>query len=202
MRHKFTLLIATGNAGKQQEYRALLAGLPLEMVFPQELAVRLQVEETGSTYAENAALKARAWAAATGLPVLADDSGLEVAALDGAPGLYSARYAPNPAATDADRRRYLLAQLEGKPRPWQARFVCVIAVAAPSGTLHFAEGTCAGEIIPDERGEHGFGYDPIFYLPETGLTMAELPPEEKNRRSHRARAAAAIRPLLERLAQG
>ncbi len=202
MRHKFTLLIATGNAGKQQEYRALLAGLPLEMVFPQELAVRLQVEETGSTYAENAALKARAWAAATGLPVLADDSGLEVAALGGAPGLYSARYAPNPDATDADRRRYLLAQLEGKPRPWQARFVCVIAVVAPSGTLHFAEGTCAGEIIPDERGEHGFGYDPIFYLPETGLTMAELPPEEKNRRSHRARAAAAIRPLLERLAQG
>jgi XTP/dITP diphosphohydrolase len=196
MRHNFTLLIATSNRGKQREYRQLLAGLPLRLLFPDDVAVRLAVEETGRTYAENAALKARAWAEATGLVALADDSGLEVEALGGAPGLYSARYAPGDSPTDADRRRYLLAQLEGKPRPWKARFVCVIAVATPAGDLHFSRGTCAGEIIPTERGEHGFGYDPIFWLPEVGLTMAELSPEEKNRRSHRGQAAAAIRAVL------
>ena len=205
MRHNLTppfVLVATGNRGKQQEYRALLAPLGAALKFPQEMGVTLHVEESGATYAQNAALKAKAWAEATGALVLADDSGLEVEALGGAPGLYSARYAPFPHATDADRRRYLLANLEGKPRPWQARFVCVIAVATPEGVLHFAEGHCEGEIIPEERGEHGFGYDPIFWLPELGLTMAELSPEEKNRRSHRARAAAAIVPVLEALLRG
>ncbi len=203
--HNFSrppLMVATGNRGKQREYRELLKGLPFTLVFPQDVAAEVapKVEESGATYAQNAALKARAWAEATGWLTLADDSGLEVAALGGAPGLYSARFAPQPHATDADRRRYLLAQLAGKPQPWQARFVCVIAVATPEGTLHFAEGVCQGEIIAQERGEHGFGYDPLFLLPELGLTMAELPPEEKNRRSHRARAAAAIRPILQALA--
>ena len=195
------LLIATNNRGKQREYRALLAGLPVEPIFPQETGVKLEVEENGLTYAQNAALKAQAWAKATGLPTLADDSGLEVEALNGAPGLFSARYAPIPNATDADRRRYLLSQLRGKPRPWKARFVCTVAVAAPDGVLHFAEGVCPGEIIPEERGANGFGYDPIFYLPDLGLTMAELPPEEKNRLSHRGRAVRAIRPILQALAE-
>ncbi len=202
MRHKFSILIATTNHGKQREYRQLLADLPLRLVFPEEVAAALTVEESGQTYAENAALKARAWAAATGLVALADDSGLEVEALGGAPGVYSARYAPGPSPTDADRRRHLLRQLEGQPRPWRARFVCVIAVATPTGALHFAEGTCEGEIIPTERGSHGFGCDPIFWLPELERTMAELLPEEKNRLSHRGRAAAAIRPVLKALAAG
>ncbi len=205
MRHNLDapfVLVATGNRGKQQEYRELLVPLALALRFPQEMGMSPEVEESGATYAQNAALKAKAWAEAAGVLVLADDSGLEVEALGGAPGLYSARYAPFPNATDADRRRYLLANLEGKPRPWKARFVCAIAVATPAGMLHFAEGHCEGEIVPEERGEHGFGYDPIFWLPELGLTMAELPPEEKNRRSHRARAAAAILPVLEALLRG
>jgi len=205
MRHKINhppLLLATSNQGKQREYRELLEGLPFTLVFPQDVASERapKVEESGATYAQNAALKARAWAKITGWLTLADDSGLEVAALGGAPGLYSARLAPQPHATDADRRRYLLAQLTGKPRPWQARFVCVIAVATPGGALHFAEGVCHGEIIAQERGDHGFGYDPLFLLPDLGLTMAELQPEEKNRRSHRARAATVIRPILQALA--
>jgi len=204
MRHNLghrILLVATGNRGKQREYQALLAGLPYVLKFPQDTGLALEVEESGATYAQNAALKARAWAEATGWLVLADDSGLEVEALDGAPGLYSARYAPGPHPTDADRRRYLLGNLAARPRPWQARFVCVIAVAAPGEVMHFAEGVCAGEIIPEARGEHGFGYDPIFLLPARGLTMAELSPDEKNRLSHRAHAAAAIRPILEALAR-
>ncbi len=202
MRHNLQpLLIATGNRGKQREYRDLLKGLPFQLRFPQDTGLDLKVEETGTTYAQNAALKATAWAQATGWLVLADDSGLEVEALDGAPGLYSARYAPGPHPTDADRRRYLLDNLQRHPRPWKARFVCVIAVAAPEGILHFAEGVCHGEIIPEERGEHGFGYDPLFFLPDHGRTMAELSPEEKNRISHRARAAQAIHPILLALAQ-
>ncbi len=200
MIHKLSLLIATSNRGKQREYQALLHDLPFMLRFPHETGIALEVAETGHTYAQNAALKATAWAEATGWLVLADDSGLEVEALNGAPGLYSARYAPGPHPTDADRRAHLLANLEGKPRPWKARFVCVIAVATPEGVLHFAEGVCPGEVIPEARGTHGFGYDPIFWLPERGLTMAELAPEEKNRLSHRARAARAIRPILLALA--
>jgi len=194
------LLIATNNRGKQEEYRALLASLPVDLVFPQETALELEVQESGATYAQNAAIKAEAWAKATGLLTLADDSGLEVEVLGGAPGLYSARYAPLPNATDADRRHYLLSQLRDKPRPWKARFVCTIAVATPEGVLHFAEGVCPGEIIPEERGVNGFGYDPIFYLPDLGLTMAELLPDEKNRLSHRGRATRAVRPILQALA--
>ena len=196
---KAQLFIATTNRGKQKEFRQMLRPLPIALLFPQEVGLHVQVAETGSTYAQNATLKAVAWARATGLLTLADDSGLEVEALDGAPGVFSARYAPQPAATDADRRRYLLEQLKGHPRPWKAQFRCVIALAEPGGRVHLAEGTCPGEIIPEERGTHGFGYDPIFYLPSLGYTMAELPLEEKNRLSHRARALQAAWPLLVRL---
>jgi XTP/dITP diphosphohydrolase len=127
---------------------------------------------------------------------LADDSGLEVDALGGLPGIRSARFAPQPGATDADRRAYLLAQLEDQPRPWSAHFHCTVALAMPSGGLRLAEGNCYGEVIPTERGDHGFGYDPIFLLPDLGRTMAELTTEEKNRFSHRARAVRAVLPLL------
>ncbi len=194
-----TLLIATGNRGKFLEIRALLADMEINLLAPADLDLDLHVVEDGQTYAENAAKKANAFARASGLIALADDSGLEVAALNGAPGLYSARYAPQPDAADADRRAYLLQNLSGKPRPWKARFRATIAISVPEGGIHFAEGICNGEIIPDERGTGGFGYDPIFYLPELGRTMAELSMDEKNRLSHRARAVKNARGILERL---
>lgn len=182
------LLLASQNPGKLRELQAILQDLPIQLITPAELGVQLDVAETGSTYAENAALKSEAYAKESGLIALADDSGLEVDALNGAPGLYSARYAPAPNATDADRRAYLLQNLLPHPRPWIARFRATIAITLPGGETHFAEGACEGEIIPEERGNGGFGYDPIFYIPEAGCTMAELPEDEKNRISHRARA--------------
>lgn len=190
------LLIATSNRGKLEEIQALFAGLPVTLVTPADLGLKLHVEENGATYAENAALKALAYAQASGLPTLADDSGLEVEALEGAPGLYSARYMPKKGATDADRRAYLLANLQGLPRPWVARFICVVALTQPGGDPVFYEGICPGEIIPEERGTNGFGYDPIFHVENTGLTMAELPMAEKNTLSHRARAVMAARTSL------
>lgn len=193
------LLIASTNRGKLREFQEILSGEPYDLFLPADLGFALTVEETGMTYRENAALKARAFAQASGLITLSDDSGLEVQALGGAPGLHSARYAPQPGATDADRRAYLLENLRGKPRPWLARFVCTVAIATPQGEIFFTEGECPGEIIPEERGTHGFGYDPIFYFPERGMTMAELPPEEKNRISHRARAVRAAVPILRQL---
>ena len=193
------LLLASRNLGKLKELRALLQALPAELLTPYDLNLDLRVAETGSTFAENAARKAQAYASHTGLLTLADDSGLEVAALGGAPGLYSARYVSEPGATDADRRAYLLAQLRGYPRPWEAQFRCVVAVAAPEEPPWFVEGVCPGEIIPEERGDQGFGYDPIFLLPEAGRTMAELEMEQKNRLSHRARAIQAALPELKKL---
>jgi XTP/dITP diphosphohydrolase len=127
---------------------------------------------------------------------LADDSGLEVDCLNGAPGLHSARYSPHPGASDADRRALLLANLRDLPRPWTARFRCTVAIATPEGGLFFADGQVRGEIIPEERGENGFGYDPIFLIPELGLTTAELTMAEKNRLSHRARAVKSALPGL------
>lgn len=196
------LLIASTNRGKLREFQAILASEPYELFLPADLGIALTVEETGETYRENAELKARAYAQASGLITLSDDSGLEVQALNGAPGLHSARYAPQKGATDADRRAYLLENLRDKPRPWLARFVCTVAIATPQGKVFFTEGECPGEIIPEERGTHGFGYDPIFFFPERGLTMAELPPEEKNRISHRARAVLAAIPILRQLLLG
>ena len=191
------LLIATQNRGKRKEIQALLEGAGIELIFPEDLNLSIDVEETGSTYAENAALKASAFALASGYFTLADDSGLEVAALDGQPGLHSARFAPQPNATDADRRTYLLGKLDSQPRPWTALFRCVVALTIPGGTSRFVEGTCQGEIIPQQRGQHGFGYDPIFLVESTGKTMAELTMGEKNKRSHRARAVIAALPILE-----
>ena len=190
------LLIATNNAGKQKEIRSLLHDLAIELVVPAELGLDLDVTEDGTTYKENAAKKAIAFAQASGLVSLADDTGLEVEALGGAPGLYSARYAPKPNATDADRRAYLLKKLQPYPRPWKARFRCVVAIAQSDSQLHFTEGICPGEIIPNERGTQGFGYDPIFMIPSIGNTMAELSMEEKNQISHRALAVLATRAVL------
>jgi XTP/dITP diphosphohydrolase len=190
------LLLSTNNKGKLRELHAILSSLPIELVTPADLRLELEVHEDGVTYAENASKKALAFQHASGLPCLADDSGLEVDALDGEPGLYSARYSSKPGATDADRRAYLLQKLDGKPRPWAAKFRATVAVAGPDGSVQIVEGTCPGEIIAQERGSNGFGYDPIFLLPELGLTMAELPEETKNRLSHRARAVQAAIPIL------
>lgn len=197
------LLIATGNPGKVVELQDLLLNLPIQLVTPAEIGLGdFDVVENGDTYAENAAKKARAYCQASGLPVLADDSGLEVDALDGAPGLYSARYAPQPGATDADRRALMLKNLAGNPQPWTARFRCTVAIATPEGLLKFTEGTCEGEIIPEERGTGGFGYDPIFFMPELDLTLAQISREQKNTLSHRARAVTAAIPVLKRMMVG
>jgi XTP/dITP diphosphohydrolase len=193
------LLVATNNPGKVREYQALLKGLPLTLTYPAQEGIDIEVEETGSTFAQNARLKATAYARTSGLLTLADDSGLEVDALGGEPGTRSARYAGQ-GASDEDRYRLLLSKLEGVP--WQqrtARFRCVIAVARPQGEVHTAQGTCEGVIAFEPRGEHGFGYDPVFYVPEHGQTMAELEPEVKNRISHRARAAEGARRILQEL---
>lgn len=195
------LLIATNNKGKIKELRALLKDMQIELVTPPQIHLDLDVIEDGSTYAENALKKALAFARASGLISLADDSGLEVDALAGGPGLYSARYGSTGGAklSDAERRAFLVRNLQGKPRPWTARFHATIAIDTPAGATHLAEGYCEGEIIPDERGTGGFGYDPIFLLSELGKTMAELSIEEKNRLSHRARAVMNAKPVLQLL---
>ncbi|MBT3313861.1 MAG: RdgB/HAM1 family non-canonical purine NTP pyrophosphatase [Anaerolineae bacterium] len=195
------LLLASQNPGKLREMQAILQDLPIQIISPVELGIQIHVEETGESYAENAALKAKAYAQASGLPTLADDSGLEVDALNGAPGLYSSRYAPIPNADDGDRRVFLLKNLAAHPRPWSARFCATIAIAQPDGEMHYAEGACEGEIIPEERGTGGFGYDPIFYMPEKGCTIAEMDEDEKNRISHRARALEKAKDFLLVLAE-
>ena len=174
------LVIATGNAGKIGEYRILLSGASVELV-----AFDTEVEEVGETYAENARLKAEAALARSGLPSLGDDSGLEVEALDGFPGIKSARLG----ATQKERTAELLHRLEGVPRPWNARFACVIALAMPGRETRFFEGECRGEVVPEWRGEAGFGYDPIFLVPGTGKTFGEMAPDEKRTYRHRAAAA-------------
>ena len=189
------LLLATNNNGKVEEIKALLQALPLHILTPADLLLDLEIPEDGRTYAENAGLKAAAFARAANLPALGDDSGLEVDALGGQPGLHSHRFCPLPNASDADRRAYLLEQLAGKPRPWTARFKATVAIAVPGKAVELAAGVCEGEIIPQERGTNGFGYDPIFQLPG-GLTMAELSMEQKNRLSHRALAIQAAIPIL------
>jgi XTP/dITP diphosphohydrolase len=194
-----TLVLASTNRGKLVEMQALLANCAIELVTPLDLGLDLDICEDGNSYAENAAKKALGYARQAGLPALGDDSGLEVLALNGAPGLHSHRFVPLPAATDADRRAYLLDQLRPLPRPWLARFLCLVALARPDGQVQYTEGVCPGEIIPEERGQNGFGYDPIFLLPQLGRTMAELSLEEKNRLSHRARAVRAAIPLIDNL---
>lgn len=179
------LVIATGNTGKLREYRELLADTGFELI-----AFDSGVDEVGGTYAENAGLKAEMATSRSSLPALGDDSGVEVEALEGFPGIRSARLGPTQEARTAE----LLGRLEGKPRPWHARFVCVIALAAPSLPTQFFEGECRGEIVPEWRGEAGFGYDPVFLVPGTGKTFGEMMLKEKRLYSHRARA---VRALLE-----
>ena len=196
------LLLGTSNRGKVTEYRALLEWLPYELVTPAELGLKREVVESGQTLEENAGLKATALAAESGLMTLADDSGLEVDVLGGEPGPLSARYAGE-GATDEERIRYLLERL--KDVPWeerQARFRCVIALADYGDEVVYFSGECRGLVSFEPRGESGFGYDPVFYLPELGKTMAELPLEAKNQLSHRGRAARKAGARLKQLAIG
>lgn len=198
-----TLLIATTNPGKLREYAAIFGGLEIELRSLRDLGIDDDVAETGTTFAANAELKARYYAQRSGLAALADDSGLEVAALNGEPGVYSARYA-GPGASEQERNAFLLKKLEGVPfHARLARFVCVIALANPAGALELVEGVLPGVIEFAPRGTNGFGYDPLFYLLDENATLAELAIEHKNRISHRARAAAAARPVIEHwMAQG
>ena len=195
----YKLLLATNNQAKVREYRSLLQDLHFELVAPAELGIITVVDEIGESLEENARLKATTLAAESRLLALADDSGLEVDALGGKPGRLSARYAGEK-ASDKDRISYLLAQL--KDVPWEkrlARFRCVIAIATPDGKVELCRGECSGFITFEPKGEQGFGYDPIFYLPELNKTMAELPLEIKNQVSHRGQAARKVYPVLERL---
>ena len=192
------LLLATNNPGKAAEFRQLLAGCGWELVTPAELGLTIEVEETGQTYAENATLKAVEYVRAGGLVTLADDSGLEVDALDGRPGVLSARYA-GADRTDQERVQALLEELAGVPDDERtARFRCVIAITDATGRVELVDGAIEGRIGHEPRGENGFGYDPIFLLPDRGMTTAELPPDEKNAISHRAVAAQKARTVLER----
>ncbi len=189
------LLIGSGNPGKQREYRELLAGLDLELMLPTDLVpVPSEPAETGSTFAENASHKARAYAAAGGLRAVADDSGLEVDALRGAPGLRSRRFFGDD-ATAPERNEKLLALLDGVEQRG-ARFVCVTALASPDGRALLFDGEVRGEIGFAPRGEQGFGYDPLFIIAGDGRTMAELPADEKHRISHRGLAVAKLRAFL------
>ena len=219
-----SILLATNNKDKIIELQDLLKDLNLQLLTPAGIHLELDVVEDGLTYAENASKKALAFAQASGLISLADDSGLEVDALNGEPGLYSARYGSTNGKklSAGERRKYLLGKLQDHPRPWTARFKATIAIAVPTnvtlsetkGLAHSqaetlqslrelrvtcVEGICEGEIIPEERGTGGFGYDPIFLFPELGKTMSELGMDEKNRLSHRARAVVKTKEILKSL---
>jgi XTP/dITP diphosphohydrolase len=197
--HHNKLLLATNNKAKVREYKSLLQGIPYEIVTLAEQGITTVVDETGVTLEENARLKATALAAESRLLSLADDSGLEVDALGGEPGSLSARYAGE-GASDIERINYLLTRLKDVPvEKRAARFRCVIAIAAPDEAVEFCFGECWGFITLTPMGEHGFGYDPVFYLPELGKTMAELPLELKNQVSHRGQAAREACQVLEKL---
>ena len=187
------------NRGKLVEYQHMFGNLPLELVTLNDVGIHKDVEETGTTFAENARLKATTYAQQSGLLTLADDSGLEVDALGGEPGVYSKRYAGE-GKSDAERVVFLLDKLRDVPQGKRsARFRCAIAIASPDGKLHETDGTCEGEIIFAPRGSNGFGYDPIFFFPPRDMTMAQLSPEEKNRVSHRAQASVHAKTILEKM---
>ena len=193
------LLIATKNLGKVREYRELLADLPFQVVSLAEVGIDADVEETGATFAENALLKARTYAQLSGLLTWADDSGLAVDALHGWPGVHSARHA-GPNATDADRISILLQRLaDVPPQERGAAFHCVVAIATPDGRAWTTEGMCPGVIIDEPTGSGGFGYDPIFFVPNLGKTFAQLSAAEKNAISHRGIAARKAAQLLSHL---
>ncbi|MBD2197591.1 MULTISPECIES: RdgB/HAM1 family non-canonical purine NTP pyrophosphatase [Calothrix] len=186
------LIVATGNPGKLKEMQAYLADSGWELSLKPE---ELEIEETGETFAANACLKASQTAKATGQWAIADDSGLQVDALDGAPGVYSARYARN----DAERIARVLSEL-GAEINRQAQFVCVIAIASPDGEIVLqSEGICRGVILHAPRGTRGFGYDPIFYVPDKQLTFAQMTPQLKRSLSHRGKAFTALLPQLAKL---
>lgn len=195
------LLLATTNQGKAREYRHLLKGLPFQLVTLAEEGIHIAVDEKNTTFEENARLKATVYSNFSHLITLADDSGLEVDALGGEPGIRSARFAGDE-ASDEDKVERLLARL--KEVPWEkrtARFRCVIAIATPEGRTGLCHGECHGLIAFAPKGNNGFGYDPIFYFPELDKTMAELPLETKNQISHRGRAALETYRMLEQLAE-
>ena len=199
------VLLATTNPHKVAELREILAAVRATFITPDDLGLSVAVTETGDTFEQNAVLKALAYADAAGIPALADDSGLEVEALGGEPGIYSARWAgegtPYPV-----RFRLLAERLAGvPPERWTARYRCAIALAepAPRGLYQVVDGRLEGRLVTEPRGSGGFGYDPIFYVPSLGRTVAELSAEEKHRISHRGAAArAAVAPLTRLLAEG
>ncbi|GAC1640836.1 MAG: RdgB/HAM1 family non-canonical purine NTP pyrophosphatase [Ktedonobacteraceae bacterium] len=192
-----SLLLATTNRHKIEEYRTIFADLPFQLLSLLDISLDMDVEETGTTFQQNAELKGLAYAHASGLLSLADDSGIEIDALGGEPGVYSARFLGSDVSYE-ERFRVILERLRGLPLAQRtARFYCVITIAEPSGYHHSVEGVVEGIIADAPRGEHGFGYDPIFLVPEYGKTTAEMPPELKHRISHRGRAAALARILLE-----
>ncbi len=191
------LIVATRNRGKLAEIRSILADLPYSILEMGEVEFYNEVEETGDTFLENSLIKAKTIARLTGYFTIADDSGLEVAFLGGKPGVHSARYA-GPQSTDEENYEKLLRELTGVPREKRrAAFRCVMVLAAPSGRWVASVGSCHGEIASQPRGNYGFGYDPVFFVPDFNRTMAEIPPEEKNRISHRARALAKMKTLID-----
>lgn len=192
-----TLLIATTNRHKLEEFRAMFSDLPYQLLSLSDIQPCEEVEETGTTFRENAELKALTYARVSGLLTLADDSGLEIDALDGAPGVYSARFAGVNTSYE-ERFRLIFAKMHGLPSSRRtARFHCVITIAEPSGLYQSVDGVIEGVITEEARGTHGFGYDPIFLVPSLGKTTAELLPEHKNQISHRAQAVRLARTLLE-----
>ncbi|MBX7057037.1 MAG: RdgB/HAM1 family non-canonical purine NTP pyrophosphatase [Leptospirales bacterium] len=195
---KSGVLLASANSGKLREFNRILGSAGLQIHTPEERGLRLVVDEAAPNFAGNAILKAEAFAAASGLPTLADDSGLAVEALGGAPGVRSARYG-GPGLDDAGRRRLLLSELQTVPEGRrQAHFVCALALAIPGRAPIVFEASTEGKILTEERGEGGFGYDSIFQDPESGRSYAELSPEEKDQRSHRGKALLALARALDR----
>jgi XTP/dITP diphosphohydrolase len=191
------IVIASKNNGKVDEIKAMLSDLPVEIISLNEYANAPDVEEKGGTFLENALLKGKTISKFTGLPVVADDSGLEVDHLAGGPGIYSARYA-GPNATDEENNRKLLAALEGVPVPRRgATFRCVLVLYSPHGEHKVFEGRWRGCIGEELHGGHGFGYDPLFYLPEIGKTVAEITAAEKNKLSHRSQAVQELKKYLQ-----
>lgn len=192
------MIFATGNENKMVEIREILGDLPLEILSMKQAGIRADIEENGTSFEENALIKAREVCRLAGEMVLADDSGLEIDYLNGEPGIYSARYMGENTSYRV-KNKNLMERLEGAPNEKRtARFVCAIAAVFPDGKELVVRGTVEGIIGYEERGENGFGYDPIFYLPERGLTTAELPPEEKNSISHRGNALRKMKELLEK----
>lgn len=190
------IIFATGNAGKMKEIRNILSDLPVQVLSMKEVGIQTDIVEDGKTFAENAVIKARAIMQLTGEVVLADDSGLEIDYLNKEPGIYSARYMGEDTSYRI-KNANLIQRLEGVPDEKRtARFVCAIAAAFPDGTVKTTEGTIEGRIGYEEKGENGFGYDPIFYVPEFGCTTAELSEERKNKISHRGRALAEMKEIL------